>query len=116
MTTTESYLVTVSYNRTTKRTIERWEDPKVPGIVHRANGPAVIERNSFTGAILYEAWYRRGRLRRDNGPSEIWRNEESGQIEQEGWGNGRFRKLLPQPPRTRLDDRLAAPPLPAPHL
>ncbi len=62
---------------------ERWENED--GNIHRKDGPAIVERDPFTGKVLLEEWYKDGKLHRENGPAIVHYNEDGPGIQHQRW-------------------------------
>jgi hypothetical protein len=62
---------------------ERWENED--GNIHRKDGPAIVERDPFTGRVLLEEWYKDGKLHRENGPAVVHYDEDGPGIQHQRW-------------------------------
>lgn len=55
---------------------EFWED----GVLHRADGPAVVRVDTASGTIVYEEYWQHGTRHRDSGPAILRRHAATGRI------------------------------------
>jgi hypothetical protein len=55
------------------------------GRLDRADGPAVVYRNPTTGIVTLEAWYKNNKRNRADGPARIVRDAATGALLHEAW-------------------------------
>ena len=72
------------------------------GKLHRPDGPAYIERDPATGVATREAWQREGKPHRADGPALIERDLATGAVTREEWWLNGVRQ---EPPRQKTEPR-----------
>jgi hypothetical protein len=70
------------------------------GKLDRSDGPAFSWRNAQTGILTCEQWWKGGKLDRSDGPAFIVRNAATGAVtDEEWWKNGK--QIKPPAPATQ---------------
>ena len=63
----------------------RYDSPYCNGVLHRTDGPAIVERDDATGIIIWEEWRKDGQLHRPDGPAMIIRDPATAITTHESW-------------------------------